>query len=106
MIYVHWVPSGQTVNKECCVEVLREFRKRFRRKRPELYFQSGQRHLHQDNAPVHNTIMVTSHLTEMGIQTFPPTPYSPDLTPCDFWLFPKLNESLRGNRYEEIEEIK
>ena len=36
MIYMHWVPTGQTVNKEYYVEVLREFRKRFHRKRPAL----------------------------------------------------------------------
>ena len=30
IIYMHWVPSGQTVNKEYYVKVLREFRKRFR----------------------------------------------------------------------------
>ena len=29
MIYMHWVPTGQTVNKEYYVEVLREFKKRF-----------------------------------------------------------------------------
>ena len=29
MIYMHWVPTGQTVNKEYYVEVLREFRKIF-----------------------------------------------------------------------------
>ena len=38
----------------------------------------------------------------MGIKTVPHRPYSPDLAPCDFWLFPKL----RGCRYETIEEIK
>ena len=38
----------------------------------------------------------------MGIKTVPHLPYSPDLTPCDFWLFPKL----RGCRYETIEEMK
>ena len=43
MIYMHWVPTGQTVNKEYYIEVLREFRKRFRRKRPAL-FKSGQWH--------------------------------------------------------------
>ena len=31
IIYMHWVPTGQTVNKEYYVEVLREFSKRFRR---------------------------------------------------------------------------
>ena len=38
----------------------------------------------------------------MGIKTLPQPPYSPDLAPCDFWLFPKL----RGCPYETIEEMK
>ena len=83
------------------VEVLRVFRKRFRQKRPAL-FKSAQWHLHQDNAPVHNSILVTDYLTKMGIKTVPQPPYSQDLTSCDFWLFPKL----RGCRYETIEEMK
>ena len=38
----------------------------------------------------------------MGIKTAPQPPYSPDLAPCDFYLFPKL----KGSRYETIEEMK
>ena len=38
----------------------------------------------------------------MGIKTVLQPPYSPDLGPCDFWLFPKL----RGCRYETIEAMK
>ena len=38
----------------------------------------------------------------MGIKTVPQRPYSPDLVPCGFWLFPKL----RGCRYETIEKMK
>ena len=38
----------------------------------------------------------------MGIKTVRHPPYSPDLAPCDFWLFPKL----RGCHYETIEEMK
>ena len=41
-------------------------------------------------------------MTKMGIKTVPNTPYSPDLAPWDFWLFPKLT----GCRYETIEERK
>ena len=37
----------------------------------------------------------------MGINTVAQPPYSLDLAPCDFWLFPKL----RGCRYETIEEM-
>ena len=65
-------------------------------------FKSGQWHFHQDNAPVHNSILVTDYLTKLGIKTVPPPPYSPDLAPCDFWLFPKI----RGCRYERIEAMK
>ena len=83
MIYMHWVTTGQTVNKEYYVKILREFRKRFLGKRPAL-FKSGQWHFHQDNAPVHNFILVTDCLTKMGIKTVPHPPYSPDLAPCDF----------------------
>ena len=38
----------------------------------------------------------------MGINTVPQPPYSPELAPCDFLLFPKL----RGSHYETIEEMK
>ena len=60
MIYMHWVPTGQTVNKKYYVEVLREFRRRFPLKTPAL-FKTAQWHFHQDNARVHNSILVTDY---------------------------------------------
>ena len=105
MIYMHWVSTGQTVNQEYYVEVLREFRNRFRWKRPAL-FKSGQWHFQQDNAPVHNSILVTDYLTKIGIKAVLHSPYSSDLAPCDFWLFPKLKENLIGCHYETIKEMK
>ena len=75
--------------------------KRFLGKRPAL-FKSGQWQFHQDNTLVHNSILVTDYLTRMGINTVRHPLYSPDLAPCDFFLFPKL----RGCRYETIEEMK
>ena len=98
---MHWVPTGQTVNKEYYLEVLREFSNRFLGKRPAL-FKSGQWHFHQDNAPVHRSILVTDYLTKMGIETVCQPPYSQVIAPFDFWLFPKV----RGCHYETIEEIK
>ena len=64
--------------------------------------QLGQWHFHQDNAPVHNSILVTHYLTKMAIRTVPHLPYSQDLAPCDNWIFHKH----RGRRYETIEEMK
>ena len=74
---------------------------RFHRKRPAL-FKLGQWHFHKYNTPVHNYILATDYLTKIGIKTVSQLPYSPDLAPCDFWLFPKLT----GCRYETIEEMK
>ena len=49
------------------------------------FFKSGQWHFHQDNEPVHNSILVTDYLSKTVSQP----PYSQDLAPGDFWLFPK-----------------
>ena len=59
-------------------------------------------HFHLDNARVHNSILDTDFLTKIGIKTVRHRPYSPDLAPCDFYLFPKL----RGCRYETIADMK
>ena len=59
---------------------------------------SGRWHFHQDNAPVHNSILVKDYLTQMGIKTVPYPPYSPALGPWDFWLFPKL----KGWRWKRL----
>jgi hypothetical protein len=32
-------------------------------------------------------------------------PYSPDLAPCDFWLFPKVKMTMKGKRFESIQDI-
>ena len=65
-------------------------------------FKSAQWHFQQDNAPVHNCILVTDYLTKIGIKTVLHLPFSPEVAPCDFWLFPMLS----GCRYETIEEMK
>ena len=99
MIYMYWVPSGQTVNKEYYVEVLKEFRKRFRRKRPAL-FKSGQWHFHQDNAPVQNSIFVTDYLTKWVSRLFITLPIVQTLFPVTFGY------SLSSEAVETIEEMK
>ena len=32
-------------------------------------------------------------------------PYSPDLAPCDFWLYLKLRSPLKGKRFQTVNEI-
>ena len=55
-----------------------------------------------DNAPAHKSATVQEYLKEsgLGLDVLDHPPYSPDLSPCDFWLFPRLKEMLAGHRFE------
>ena len=58
---------------------------------------------HHDNAPAHSSREV---LWKFRWETLPHPPYSPDLAPSDFFLFPKLKEHLRGVRFESLDDAK
>jgi hypothetical protein len=55
--------------------------------------------LHHDNAPAHSTAVMQAFLAERHITQVCLHPHSPDLAPCDFWLFPKLKIAVES---EEI----
>lgn len=56
--------------------------------------------LHQDNAPKHRAVETQTTITiQLGAEVFEHPPYSPDLAPCDFSLFPKLKVELKGHRF-------
>ena len=60
---------------------------------------------HHDNAQAHNSAVATAKLVELSYELLPHPPYSPDLTPCDFFLFPNLKKSLAGQKFESNEEV-
>ena len=53
-----------------------------------------------DNAPAHKCVLVQDFLKEKKVVQFSHQPYSPDLSPCDFFLLPLLKKTLSGRRYE------
>ena len=61
--------------------------------------------LHQDNTPAHIAELVQEILQKLNIETPAHLPYSPDLAPCDFWLFPVLKDSLWGTCYKNRGEL-
>jgi hypothetical protein len=48
---------------------------------------------------------VSRFLTKHNVIVLPHPPYSSDLSPCDFFLFPRLKKGLKGRRHEDIEAI-
>ncbi|KAJ4451482.1 hypothetical protein ANN_02945 [Periplaneta americana] len=79
LIHHEFIPEGRTVTKELYVEILRRFRDAVRRKRPEKY----------------------------NITAFDHPPYSPDLSPPDYFLFLRLKSHLKGRRFnaEELQKL-
>ncbi|KAJ4441881.1 hypothetical protein ANN_11741 [Periplaneta americana] len=104
IVHHEYAPEGQTVTKEYYHDVLRRLRDAVRRKRPDMWTANNW-HLHHDNAPAHSSQLIHTFLARHGITTVRQPPYSPDLAPCDFWLFPKLKTPLKGSRFESREEI-
>ncbi|PNF43640.1 hypothetical protein B7P43_G00693 [Cryptotermes secundus] len=49
--------------------------------------------------------IVQEFLAKNKMAVVPHPPYSPDLTPCDFLLFPKMKIKLKGRRFDTVEEI-
>jgi hypothetical protein len=58
--------------------------------------------LHHDNVLAHDTLRVCEFMAKNSITKLVHTPYSPDLTPCGFWLFQKLKNALKGQRFADI----
>jgi len=104
IVHHEFVPEAQTVTAEFYCNVLRHLREDIRQKRPELWC-AGNWLLHDDNAPSHRALVTHEFLAHKGIITLPHPPYSPDLAPCDFLLFPKMKLQLKGHRFDRVEEI-
>jgi transposase len=62
--------------------------------------------LQHDNAPAHSSFLVRDFLAKHATTVLPQPPYSPDLAPADFFLFPKLKSTVKGRRFESTEAIK
>ena len=54
-------------------------------------------HLLHYNVSSHKREIVKSFLASEKLKVSNHPPYSPDLSPCDFFLFPRLNKMLSGN---------
>jgi len=104
IIHKEFVPSGKTVTADYYLEVLKRLIARIRRIRPEYRDPQSWSFLH-DNAPSHNAIIVRQFLARNQVCVLNHPPYSPDLAPCDFSLFPKLKMKLKGCLFADIPTI-
>ena len=99
VIYIDYLEKGKTVTWLYYVELLGRFDVELQKKRPRLAKKN-------DNMALANTSAVaTAKLVELGYELLPHPPYSPDLVPCDFFLFSNLKKSLAGQKFESNDKV-
>ena len=91
-------PSGQSVTGQFYKNfVLKKVKEFYNKKRPSKGW-SGV-HLLHDNTSSHKCEVVKYFFGFWKGESFNHPPYSPDLSPCDFFLFPRLKKILSGNKF-------
>ena len=103
IVHHEFISQGQMVNQQCYLEELTSLQESVWRKRPGLW--PDRWILHHDNAPVHDVLRVREFLAKNSITKMDHPPYSPDLAPCNFWLFPKLKNALKGQRFADLSDM-
>lgn len=104
VILIDYLKGQRTVTGAYYANVLRKLKEALVKKR------KGKHHggilFHHDNAPAHSARVAKEVLREFRWEVLPHPPYSPDLAPSDFFLFPKLKEMLKGTHFSDVEEAK
>ena len=91
MVYISY---QQVLNRD----LLRAMRKKRAPLLPTMLF-------HHDNAPSHRASTTQETIDRRSIEVLGHPPYSPDLAPCDFFLFPTLKKILRGRHFDDVADL-
>ena len=92
------IPRGRTLTGTFYkLKILGKLNKCFEKRRPKTGLWGVR--LLNDNAPAHTSSIVIDYLVTKKVTLLPYPPYSPDLAPVDFFLFPKSKRMLFGRKY-------
>jgi hypothetical protein len=104
LIVLDSLTQGQSFTQDYVVsEIVPTFTQeklRFRRHHPGVTFS-----VHMDNSRCHNGRMTTAEFDHRRCGRAERPQYSPDLNPCDFWLFGFLKEKLKGRQLCGIQSL-
>lgn len=103
IIFIDYLEKGKTITGEYYVTLLDRLDKEIKEKRPHL--KKKKVLFHHDNAPAHSSMKAMVKLNSLRYELLLHPPYSPDLAPSDYYLFPNLKRWLQGKRFHTNEEV-
>ena len=92
ILLVDYLPKGQTINADYYSSLLVQLKDILKEKRRRKVTK-GVLFLH-DNAPAHRALATQKKLAYLGFQCLDHPPYSPDVAPSDYHLFPGLKKTI------------
>jgi histone-lysine N-methyltransferase SETMAR len=103
ILFIDYLEKGKTIIREYYSNLLTRLDEKTHEQRPGL--QKKITILPQDNAPAHKSVLAMEKLRDMHHELLEYPPYSPDLAPSDFCLFPKLKLFLTGQYFSLNQEV-
>ena len=103
-MHKEFVPEGKAVNAEFYKGVMDCLLKHIQQVHPAV-FHSRDFFLLHGNAPAHKAASVGQFLTPKNVTTLYHPPYCPDVSPPNYFLFPKLKMKLKGLHFMDVAEI-
>lgn len=100
---IDFLHDQRTVNAAYYCQLLQSTKAKYRTKRRDMAIRDVI--LLHDNARPHTANLTKEKLENMHWETLDHPPYSPDLSPCDYFLFAPLKESLGGERFANNEDV-
>ncbi len=105
MVHKEWVPDGVGISSEVYIQVLEGMRVSLRRRRPHLWAGNVNWALLHDGAPAHCAGPTLRYLNYHGFTLMPHPGYSPDISPCDYWIFSRIKREVQGIRYRSLADL-
>jgi transposase len=104
LLVLNFLPKGTKFNQDYFIDTvlpsLYSEKRRFARRKGLPSFS-----VHMDNSMCHKGPKITEKLEKRHIARAPHPPYSPDLSPCDFWLFGVLKQKMKERVFQSEEQI-
>jgi len=103
ILLIDYLPKGQTINAQYYLSLVVQLKDILKEKRRRK-FTKVVLFLH-DNVPAHRALATQKKLAYRGFHCLDHPPYSPDLAPSDYLLFPGLKKQLKGRHFSSETEV-
>ena len=103
ILLIDYLQKGQTINGTYYASLLTQLREKIKIKRRGKLTKGVL--FHQDNAPVHKSVIAMAAIHNCGFKLIEHPPYSLDLAPSDFHLFPKLKTAISGTHFQSNDDV-